>query len=209
MSVGVIIDQVKDAKEQIRDSKAIEGLMIHRVGVDLKTGAVIGYDAKTIADAFTGRNDRWAQVAKVTGRQNPYSFYVGGGLGPEHYDGYIWQTLPLDEIGHHGLRFSHSHLGIALIGDFRVRPPTERQWLAAVDLCADLCLLIGLASRRVVGHGEVEHAHRGNKAPGKPGACPGDFLAMKAFRAGIHSDMLGKLRYDARYRLERNGVRLP
>ena len=207
--VGVIIDQVKDHKEQLRDPKAIEGIMVHRVGVDLKANRVIGYDALTICNAFLGRDDRWLDVAKVTGKQNAYTFFVGGGLGPEQFDGHIWQALPLDEIGHHGLRFSHSHIGIALIGDFRVRPPTERQWLAAVDLCADLCLVIGLSSRRVVGHGEVEHAHRGNKAPGKPGACPGDFLAMPAFRNAVHGEMLAKIRQDARWRLEQANVRLP
>jgi hypothetical protein len=207
--VGVIIDQAKDHREQIRDAKAIEGIMIHRVGVDLRQNLVIGYDALTICDAFLGRNERWAAVAKVTGRQNAYTFYVGGGLGPEQYDGHVWQALPLDEVGHHGLRFSHSHIGVALIGDFRVRPPTERQFLAAIDLCADLCLLIGLASRRIVGHGEVEHAHSGSKAPGKPGACPGDFLVMRAFRDAVHSQMLGKIRQDARWRLEQANVRLP
>ena len=207
--VDVIIDQVRDHKEQIRDAGAIEGIMIHRVGVDLRRNITIGYDALTICDAFLGRNDSWPKVAKATGRQNAYTFYVGGGLGPEHYDGYIWQTLPLDEVGHHGLRFSHSHIGIALIGDFRTRPATERQWHAAVDLCADLCLLIGSSSRRVVGHGEVEHAHNGSKAEGKPGACPGTFLVMKAFRNAVHGEMLSKIRQDARWRLEQSNVRLP
>ena len=207
--VDVIIDKVRDGREQLRDVGAIRGIMIHRCGVDLVGGFAIGYDALSICDAFTGRDPRWPTVAKVTGRQNAYTFYIGGNTGPEHFDGKIWQALDIGEIGHHGRRFSASHLGIALIGDFRKRPPGEKQWDSAIDLCSDLCLYLGILASRVVGHGEVKHAHGGEKAPGEPAACPGDFCVMDAMRSAIKDAMRIKLQQDAFWRLESIGVRLP
>jgi hypothetical protein len=206
--VDLIIDQVRDHKYQRRDLDGIEGLMVHRCGVDLRAGMVIGYDGVSICDAFTGKNPRWESVAKVTGHQNPYTFLIGGNVGPAAFDGKVWQALPLDEIGHHGLRFSRGHIGIGLIGDFRTRVASETQLGIATDLCADLCLMLGLISRRVVGHGEIRGAHK-KKGPGQPGACPGDFLSMDSFRSSVREQMRAKLRQDAKWRLEQVGVQLP
>lgn len=207
--VEVIIDQVRDHQYQTRDLAAVRGLMVHRVGVDLKSGFAIGYDAKTICDAFLGRTEQWKSVARVTGHQNAYTFYVGGSVGPEEFDGKIWQALPIDEIGHHGLRFSRSHIGLALIGDFRVKPPSARQWHATMDLCADLVAFLRLKSSDVVGHGEVPGAHSGDKAPSQRSACPGDLISMKAFRFELAAELRAKVRQDASWRLEQIGVILP
>lgn len=207
--VDRIIELVRDGAEQERDIDAIIGIMIHRVGIDLQTGLVLGFDAVTLADIFCGRDPRWQSIAKVTGSQNAYTFFVGGNLGPAQFDGKVWQALPLDEVGHHGRRFSRSHIGIACVGDFRAKPPSDRQWQAAVDLCSDLCLFLGIISRRVVGHGEVPGAHNGSKAPGKPAACPGDLWGMAAFRESVRLDMRNKVRQDAIWRLEQTGTALP
>lgn len=208
-SVEVISELVRDHKYQQRGTDSIDGIMVHRVGVDVRAGIVIGYEARTICDAFTGRNERWASVARATGGQNPYTFIIGGDHGPAVFDGKIWQALPLDEIGHHARRFSKRFIGIGLVGDFRARPPSEVQALAAVDLISDLCLLLGVLSRRVFGHGEVPGSHSGSKARGSPGACPGDLLSMAKLRAAIQQRMRNKLRQDAYWRLEQLGIELP
>jgi hypothetical protein len=207
--VEVIIDRVRDHKDQRRTIDSIDGVMIHRVGVDLEAKLLIGYDAVSICDAFTGRDPKWEAVAKVTGSQNPYTFFVGGSVGPDEFDGKIWQALRIDEIGHHARKFSKRYIGIGMIGDFRVRPPSERQWLAACDLCADLCLFLGRVTSRVIGHGEMPGAHGGEKAPGMPAACPGDLLSMSAFRSAVRIEMRNKVRQDAYWRLEQVGVQLP
>lgn len=203
--IEVITAQVKDHKYQRRDTEAIQGIMLHRCGVDLKANVVIGYDAVAICDAFTGLRPEWAAVAKVTGGQNPYTFLVGGDLGPAQYNGKIWQALPLDEIGHHARRFSSSFMGVALIGDMRVTAPSPRQWLAAVDLVADLCLMFNKATRRIFGHGELAH---GSKGHGKSGACPGEHLDMDAFREAVRNQMRIKVRQDAYWRLEQGGAEM-
>ncbi len=204
----VIIDLVRDERYQHRDLAAVRGLMIHRCGVDLKTGAVLGLEAVEICDAFTGRVPRWHDVAAVTGRQNPYTFYVGGDRGHSDLQGKIWQALELTEIGHHARKFSRAYIGIGLIGDFRVVPPEAKQWGAAVSLCANLCLMLGLSWRRVFGHGEMPGAHGGDKAPGRPAACPGDLLPMGSFRETLGAVMSKRVRQDAIWRLEDRGFRL-
>ena len=205
----VIIDRVRDHRTQTRSMGAVRGLMIHRCGIDLKSGVVIGYDAVEICDAFTGRDERWPTVAKATNGQNPYTFYVGGDRGHADLHGQVWQALDLNEIGHHGRGCSSTHIGIGLIGDFRVDMPGAKQWGAAVSLCADLCLMLGLAPSRVVGHGEVDEAHGGSKAPGQPAACPGDRLVMGVFRESLSGVMKTRVNRDAAWRLEDSGYRLP
>lgn len=204
-----IIARVRDYKEQLRDVSAIKGIMLHRCGANLKAGLVIGHDAETICDAFTGQIPQWESVAQVTGYQNAYTFYVGGSLGPDDLDGKVWQTLPIDEVGYHGRRFSNSHIGIACIGDFRVKPPSARQWRAVLDLCADLCLMLGMPPSAVIGHGEAPRAHGGHKAPGQKEACPGDLFSCTTFRLELGLEMAAKVEQDARWRLEATGIQLP
>lgn len=204
----VITEQVRDHSYQQRGVNALEGIMIHRAGVDAQTGVVLGYDGPSLCGVFTGRDSRWKQVATVTGRQNPYTFVIGGDRGPQAFDGTIWQCLPLDEIGHHARRFSARYLGVALVGDFRDRVPSARQYLAAVDLISDLCLLFGILSRRVVGHGEVPGAHSGGKSQQSPGACPGPLIDLDIFRKAVQTQIRNKMRQDAYWRLEQAGISL-
>lgn len=207
-----IIEQVRDRKSQRRRLEDIDGIMIHRVGVDLKGKRLIGFDAVSICDAFTGRNPNWPDVARVTSYQNPYTFYIGGNLGPDDYDGKIWQALELEEIGHHALRLSKRYIGVALIGDFRVRASSDKQWTAAAELCSDLCLMFHFNEYRVVGHGELPDAHTGAKALGHPGACPGRFISMDAFRDSVRAEMNMKTQQAAYDRLAQLGLclsRLP
>ena len=205
----VIIETVRDHRYQHRPMSSVKGIMLHRVGVDLVTGIVIGYEAVEICDAFCGRQPRWHRVAAVTGGQNPYTFYVGGDRGHLDLHGKLWQALELTEIGHHGRSASRSHIGIGLIGDFRVQPPGAKQWGAAVSLCADLCLTYDVPSKRVVGHGEVPSAHGGEKAPGRGAACPGHLLPMDVFRQQVAQVRLKRVRKDAFWRLEDHGFKLP
>ena len=207
--VEVIIDVVRDERYQQRDLSAIRGLMLHRIGVDLKTGNVIGTEAIEICDAFTGRVPRWHKVASATGSQNPYTFYVGGDRGHSDLNGKVWQALELTEIGHHARKFSRTYIGIGLIGDFRVTPPSAKQFGAAVSLCSDLCLMLQLSSHRVFGHGEIEGAHGGEKAPGRSAACPGGFLPMGTFRESVAKVMAKRVRQNAIWRLQDAGFRLP
>ena len=174
ITVTNIIEQVKDHKSQPRPWKEVEGIMLHRCGVDLVYGHVLGYDAVSVVEAFIGRRPEWKAVAGATGCQNAYSILVGSDLGPTEYDGRAWQALPLTEIGWHGRRFSDDYVGLAWIADPRKVPLSGKAWSAMAEICAALCLDRGWDPyQAVLGHGEVEGSHDGSKAPGQPSACPG------------------------------------
>ncbi len=190
MKIVDIIEHADDGRHNERDFDKLEGIMIHRCGVDLQTGVVLGYEASSIVDAFLGRVEKWKDVAKATGGQNAYSIYIGGDLGPEEFDGQIWQALPLDEIGYHGRRFSVPYLGIGLICDAREKAPSVAQYQAAWLLCSELCSAwVWDPYKRIKSHGEIRKAHNGTKSPGAPAACPGDLLDMNAFRYDVEALM--------------------
>ncbi len=196
---------MRDRRQQDRPAE-IDGIMIHRTGVDLKTGVVIGYDGVSVCDAFTGRAKQWAAVAKVTGSQNPYTFLVGGDGNNGSHDGVIWQALPTHEVGWHARRFSLPYVGVAMIGDFREASPTVPQWESAVYLVSELVLALKLSVSHVLGHGEVDGAHSGKKAPGQPHACPGDLWQMDDFRRNVNAALVGRSAHYAKERLARLGV---
>jgi N-acetyl-anhydromuramyl-L-alanine amidase AmpD len=182
-----IIELVKDRRQADRSESWIDRLYFHRCGVDSKTGIVLGYDARSVSDHFTGRNQEYPEVANATGGENAYSIMIGGDLGPAEYDGKLWQLLPISEIGYHARRFgSKRGIGIGLIFDGRTRPASPSQYASAVDLAAHLCVAYDLYPYRdCVGHGEDATAHNGSKAPGKPAACPGDYFDMELVRDDI------------------------
>jgi hypothetical protein len=212
MIIESIIDDVRDHDQDDRPADKLVGIMIHRVGLDYQTGVVLGYDARSICDAFLGRVPKWAEVARATGSENAYTLLIGGDAGPLEFDGRIWQALALDEKGQHARRFSAPYLGVACIGDFRARigrPPSRRQHSSLVSVVSDLCLALGFGPSAVVGHGEVRGSHDGSKAPGKPAACPGDLLDMRELRKLIAGEMPFVSRAAARARLSGAGLVFP
>jgi hypothetical protein len=213
MRVESIISRVDDGDAAARSLGDVQGLMIHRTGVDHQTGVVLGYTAAEICDAFSGRVEKWLEVAKATGGENPYTFLVGGSLGSPDHDGLIWQALDLDDLGPHGRRWaSRRYLGIAAIGDFRApykHPPSRKQMAALVSLCALLALDLDLDPMAIVGHGEIARAHGGSKAPGKPAACPGDLLDMTELRGQVWREMKSISHSAAREQLSAAGLVYP
>lgn len=181
-----VIGRCYDGRADLRDPETLETFYVHRCGVDLQTEVVLGYDAPSVSDHFTGRDKTYPEVAKATGGENAYAIMIGGNLGPPELDGKIWQTLPLAEIGYHARRFSKAGLGIGLIFDGRYKPASPKQHASLVDILALLCVGYGKDPFRCVkGHGEEAGAHDGSKAPGKPAACPGDLLRMNPLRDDI------------------------
>lgn len=204
LKIENVIGQLDDEKHRVRDWDSVEGFMVHRCGVDLKTGVVLGYDAVRIGEAFIGRRPEWDEVARATGYQNPYTLYVGGDLGPPSLDGKIWQALPIDEVGYHGRRYSFGHIGIGCIADPRVKPMSRPQYNSLTSLLAALC--VGWAKdpyRAIRGHGEVPGSHDGSKAPDEPAACPG--LTQRELNV-LRDDVADLVKYEGRSVLHAAGL---
>jgi hypothetical protein len=160
------------------------GVMVHRCGINLRTGAMLGHTGADVRDAFLGRKPEFLEAATATGRKNPYTFYLGEG-------GQVWQALPLNRVGPHARSFSDEFIGVGCIGDFREEemPPAQYQNLSY--LLAGICSVYKFDPYQAVrGHGEVEGAHGGTKAPGEPAACPGDLLKMNVLRNDVELTMV-------------------
>ena len=165
-------------------TKPIEGIAIHRTGVDTRTGVILGWDPQTILDHFKGENPRYPEVAAAVGRRIPYQFMVGGG---GCNDGTVWQCLGAkNEWGPHARGWSEKLISIAAIGDFRsgAMAPTPCQWTATADLVAVLASAFRLDPEAVYGHDELPG---GSSNPAKQ--CPGDQWDMREFRKYVAGSM--------------------
>lgn len=150
--------ELDDGRHRERNEDQIDSLIIHRVGKDHRTKANLGDTGPEIALKFL--HD--PAIAKYTGGQNPYTFYIGK-------DGTIWQALPVDEVGNHARKWNKRGIGIACIGDFRDTAPSVEQFNACLNLCTYLLKCLGLRHDAVGGHSEF-----GASATNSPNKeCPG------------------------------------
>ena len=204
-----VAKDVDDGKHRQRDSTAINRIAVHRCGVDLIWNQLIGYDAISICDAFAGRDPKWRDtVAKATGNEIPYSFMIGGNLGPEEFDGLIWQTLPVFEVGAHARRWNTTAIGVAVIADPRVRPCSEAQRRALIHLLADLCQAFTISPPfadddgvwYLAAHDELPSAADAGKH------CPGKYLPMNEIRRSVAAEIAKRNRTDALNRLIAAGM---
>lgn len=67
-------------------------------------------------------------------------------------------------------------IGVAVIGNLEVHPPTGEAWFSLVLLCARLCREHGIPPARVLGHREV---------PGAATLCPGKHLPLGVLREEV------------------------
>jgi hypothetical protein len=181
-----IIEEAYDGRRAPRRDE-IAGIMIHRGGLDLQTGVILGLDGLSISNIFTGKDPHYPSVAAATGYENPYTLFIGG---HSEFDGLVWQALPLNEIGYHARRWSAPFIGICCIGDFRETAPTAAQMASLLDLLAGLCSAYAFDPYKAIrGHGEVQG---GIKAANEPGACPGKLLDLNHVRYETEQVMKGR-----------------
>ncbi len=206
MKISNVINRVHDKRDRERNWEKLHGAMVYRVGIDDQTGITLGFDAVSISDHFTGKDKRYPSVAKATKGDLAYSIMIGGDRGPPRFNGKIWQTLTLDEVGSHARRWSAPYLGIGCIGDFRKgvgKKMSPKQYASLTDLLVLICNAFSWDPYRdIKGHGEVPKAHGGEKAPGEPAACPGDLLNMNHLR----DDVATLIRDNARRHLHDAGL---
>tara|TARA_R100000234_G_scaffold37634_1_gene22268 strand:+ start:1762 stop:2322 length:561 start_codon:yes stop_codon:yes gene_type:complete len=159
MQVEDVIAQCDDGKPRRRDFESVTKLIVHRIGGEL------GKDAIEIAKSF--QDTRRFKAGAYTDGNMPYHFII-----TRH--GRVQQALTLGDHAPHAKRFNSTGLAVALIGDFRVYPPSFEQY-EALKRFAGFWRLYGL---EVHGHTEL---HGASSDPNK--ACPGHLLNMQKLRA--------------------------
>lgn len=193
MKILDVIDQVDDGKARDLVPSAVDTIVIHRVGKDRVTGADLGDDGVTIAKRFVED----PAIARYTGAENPYHFYVGK-------DGTIWQTLRVFDMGAHARRWNKQAVGVAAIGDFRSEAPSLRQFVSLQWLVTMLGWGLTLDPARVLKrHDELPG---GSSDPNKE--CPGKFLDVDLLRTATSSSSYAVMGWDGvGARLQRAQIR--
>lgn len=185
-----VIGECDDGKPGDRDPAQLKRIGVHRVGRDMRYGIKLGDTAPEICAHFTGKNREFPEVAKTTGKENAYTFMIGGDLGDPQWNGVVWQVLPVYDIGKHARRWSEICLGIGLIADPRIKPCSRKQRDALIDLCVELCQMLHIDPAKtdakgvpyLAGHDELPGGSRDLDK-----ACPGDLLIMNELRRDVAS----------------------
>jgi hypothetical protein len=124
-----------------------------------------------------------AEIARFF-REHPIGVAATGGAMPYPViiepDGQVTQTLPLGRVSPHAVSHNPTTVGVALVGDFRGRPPTEAQLTALDGVCVALLRHLGCGASALHGHDELTG---GSRDPNKE--CPGRMLPMDALRARV------------------------
>lgn len=168
--VSNIIEYLDDHKPQTRSIYNIDTIAVHRVGVDLVSGQVVGdgITAGSISRAFLDD----PQVGKFTAMQTPYHFLI-------EKSGDIYQALAISDLGQHAAAWNGRAVGVALIGDFRVEALLVPQRDSLVWLLANLCATLGLEPTDAIrAHDRLEN---GTHTPGK--VCPGGNVDIRTIIA--------------------------
>jgi len=159
MQVEDVIAQCDDGRLRRRDFESVTKLIVHRIGGEL------GKDAIEISKAF--QDTRKYKAGSYTGGHMPYHFVINRA-------GRVQQALTLGDNAPHAKRYNSTGVAVALIGDFRVYPPSFEQY-EALKRFAGFWRLYGL---EIHGHDEL---HGASSDPSK--ACPGHLLPMSKLRS--------------------------
>ncbi|MBI3831927.1 MAG: N-acetylmuramoyl-L-alanine amidase [Planctomycetes bacterium] len=139
--------------------------------------AIVFHHSATVAgsaqsfDAYHRTHNGWRSLG--------YDFVIGN--GNEMPDGAIeagprWKA---QEAGAHAnsAEYNSHGIGICLVGNFDLAPPTEKQIEAARALAEALARRYRIPPSRIFGHGQIRE--------GGGTACPGRFFPMEKVKEGL------------------------
>jgi hypothetical protein len=155
-----------------RRQAEVTGVVVHRIEVSQEDPSF----RDTPADV--ARFFREHPVGKqATGGAMPYPLLIDA-------QGQITQTVPLLRVTPHARKYNPTTVGVALLGDFRGKAPSELQRRACVLVCADLLHALGRTSADMFGHDELSG---GSSDPDKE--CPGRHLPMSTLRQDVAAEL--------------------
>lgn len=150
-----------DGNRRYRGLGHIEGIIIHRIS------PALGLNALELTKSFMQTNKY--EAGYYTGGRMPYTFVCT-------LDGIVEQAKSLLIVTPHAKKYNRTHLGIAVIGDFRLHHPLKLQWKSTLLLCKALFDTLGWPLP-VYGHTELAGASGDQQKE-----CPGQFWPMDQFR---------------------------
>lgn len=164
------------------------GTDIDRDGITTKDEAVSFFvkDPEGIATvALPGTYDhKLPTIRRWKERGPPYTTVAGAdltysGFVPYHrlvgVDGTVYRMLPIEVVGAHAGAWNDRSVGVACLGDFSKRPPTDAEELALIALLRDI--LSVYPGAEIVSHDETLV-----RAGLEPKGCPGKFFPLDRVR---------------------------
>lgn len=107
-----------------------------------------------------------------------YHYLIGNGILTR--DGEVYNARPVEIEGAHAYGHNKDSIGIALIGNFNFREPTEKQLNSLIELLAKNCRGYGLNEEDIYGHRELDNANT---------SCPGEYIDMDELRGQVWRNM--------------------
>lgn len=122
----------------------------------------------TSFDAYHRQQRGWRSLG--------YHFVIGNGTDMPDGEVEAGPRWRRQEAGAHANSNAYNThgIGICLVGNFELAPPSETQLQAVVALCRELCARHGIPPARIFGHGEIR--------AGGSTVCPGKFFPLKRVR---------------------------
>lgn len=167
-------------------------VVLHHLGVDVNHDGI-----STVDDAvsFFTRDPEGVATVTLGGsyasklptierwrRDGLPAVYQGAGFVPYHFlvdgDGNVSRMLHLEAIGAHAGAWNDRSVGVACLGDFSKRPPSEAELAAVVDLLRDV--LAVYPGVEIVGHDETLE-----RAGLPPKGCPGPLFPLDRVRGAV------------------------
>lgn len=87
----------------------------------------------------------------------------------------------IGEVGAHAVGFNAKSIGVCLVGNFDLTPPTDEMMFLAASVCRELQRRFRIHRDQVIGHRETYTLL--GEAPQK--SCPGKLFDMAAFRSRL------------------------
>lgn len=111
---------------------------------------------------------------------NGYHFGIGKQRGK--YEVIVGRML--DTVGAHIKGHNRNSIGVCVLGNFDLAPPSKEQWIKTVQLCKSLSCIFEIRLNNIMGHRERVEDDR---------TCPGKMFDMQKFRDDVARLIIGKV----------------
>lgn len=148
-----------------RAMRAIKWIVVHTSATADKTGKPVDASAESI-DSYHREHNGWDKIG--------YHFVV-------RMNGAIEKGRELAEVGAHVGGFNEQSVGICCSGHGDIADFTPEQHMVLAQLCAELCVNLGLPATAVIGHRETDDFG----GPHVDKTCPGTKVDMFRVRGNV------------------------
>lgn len=178
-----VLNAVKRLNRFTRNPQIAISISFSRTGYEMFTIKERGFKPSWIilhhSSTPDGVTRNWDAIRKFHMEERHWND-IGYNLGIENVNGKITllEGRKIGEVGAHALGFNANSVGICLVGNYDIDPPSEDRLLCLSSVCRDIQREFGVRRDQVIGHREtfVKLGTAVQKS------CPGAMFDLDAFR---------------------------